>query len=63
MISKLITIYYFSIIGSSTYMFYKDIYCKYRVNKNIPCVGFVNAGTFFGAVLGYNIHNLLMTNY
>ena len=62
MVSKIMSIYYFSIIGSSTYMFYNDLYCNYYVNKKIPMVGFINVGTFVGAFLGYNIHNLLTNN-
>lgn len=59
------SIYYFSIIGSSSYMFYKDLYCKYHAYeyyKKVPYVGFINVGTLVGAFLGYNIHNLLTNN-
>ena len=48
--------------SSGTYMFYNDLYCNYYVNKKIPMVGFINVGTFVGAFLGYNIHNLLTNN-
>ena len=56
------SIYYFSIIGSSSYMFNKDLFCKYHVNIKVPYVGFINVGTLVGAFLGYNIHNLLTNN-
>lgn len=62
MLTQYVAIYYCGIIGSTTYMFYKDVYYKCYLNKGnnfTKPTGFLNIGTIIGVATGYCFHNLL----
>ena len=62
MLSKYLSIYYCGIIGSTTYMFYRDVYYNYYLNKGnnfTKPTGFFNIGTIIGVATGYYFHKLL----
>lgn len=62
MLSKIFYIYSFSVIGSTSYIFYKDFYYHYYLHEGkyyITPSNFINVGMLIGAITGYNIYKLL----